>query len=417
LMIPMLNPDGAEVYQRENAQGIDMNRDALQLATPEGRLLKQVRDEYEPMLGLNLHDQNRMTTVGKTGRLATNSVLAVSGDAEHTLTRGRLRAKRVCTAIVEALEPFMPGGMARYYEEWSPRAFGDNITAWGTPVVLIESGGLPAGYEVTDLTRLNFVALLTVLFGLAEDDLAGYDPQVYEDLPGNQSDEWSDIVVRGGLIMQPGTTELVRCDLAFNYLHSGRQAFEAEAKARIPSQIFMIGDASYHGAGTSVNANGMVLLAAFEVGVQGWSEKHWLDEANLSRLAQIGVGTVYWAVDAEDNVVAQLYADTLAIRELPRIVVRTDPAAFPEVVLSGMPVRVTSTSIGEILASLGIDDSQNNSSLDSLWLEPPGSGTRPALLCKDQPASFLIISSKAGDQLELASSRLESVWVDGHRVA
>ena len=66
LMIPMLNPDGAEVYERYNAQGIDINRDALRLVTPEGRILKRIRDEYEPMLGFNLHDQNRRHAVGDT---------------------------------------------------------------------------------------------------------------------------------------------------------------------------------------------------------------------------------------------------------------------------------------------------------------------------------------------------------------
>ena len=43
--IPMLNPDGAQRFQRRNAQGIDINRDARALATPEGRILKAVRDE------------------------------------------------------------------------------------------------------------------------------------------------------------------------------------------------------------------------------------------------------------------------------------------------------------------------------------------------------------------------------------
>jgi len=33
--VPMLNPDGAERFQRRNAQGIDINRDALRLQTPE----------------------------------------------------------------------------------------------------------------------------------------------------------------------------------------------------------------------------------------------------------------------------------------------------------------------------------------------------------------------------------------------
>jgi murein tripeptide amidase MpaA len=81
LLIPMLNPDGAERYERRNAQGIDINRDALNLATPEGRLLKALRDRFDPELGVNLHDQNRRTTVGDSGVFASISLLAVAGDA------------------------------------------------------------------------------------------------------------------------------------------------------------------------------------------------------------------------------------------------------------------------------------------------------------------------------------------------
>src|SRR4249919_1370129 len=38
--MPMLNPDGAERWQRRNVQGLDLNRDALLLQSPEGQLLK-----------------------------------------------------------------------------------------------------------------------------------------------------------------------------------------------------------------------------------------------------------------------------------------------------------------------------------------------------------------------------------------
>lgn len=103
LLIPMLNPDGAERYTRRNAQAIDINRDALQRTTPEGRLLKGLRDRFEPDLGFNLHDQSRRTTVGDTGRLATIALLAVAGDEEGTMTPGRARARRVCAAIVRSL--------------------------------------------------------------------------------------------------------------------------------------------------------------------------------------------------------------------------------------------------------------------------------------------------------------------------
>ena len=202
LMVPMLNPDGAERGIRRNAQGIDVNRDALNLATPEGRILKAVRDRYQPVLGFNLHDQDRRTTVGETKSLATIALLAVSADPAGTLTEGRMRAKRACAAVVAALEPLIGASIARYDEDWSPRAFGDNITAWGTPVVLLESGGLPPGQPLTDLTRLNFVALVTVLSSLSADDLAGQDPALYERLTRNRTDAYADVVVRGGRILQ-----------------------------------------------------------------------------------------------------------------------------------------------------------------------------------------------------------------------
>ena len=50
--LPMLNPDGAELYQRRNTLGIDINRDALRLQSPEGRTLKRVRDSLEADFGL-----------------------------------------------------------------------------------------------------------------------------------------------------------------------------------------------------------------------------------------------------------------------------------------------------------------------------------------------------------------------------
>ena len=43
--VPMLNPDGAERWQRRTVSDIDMNRDALRLQTPEGRLLKRLQQE------------------------------------------------------------------------------------------------------------------------------------------------------------------------------------------------------------------------------------------------------------------------------------------------------------------------------------------------------------------------------------
>ena len=64
--VPMLNPDGAELYQRRNLQGIDINCDARALQTPEGQLLKKLRDDWSPAIGFNLHNQQSLTTVGNS---------------------------------------------------------------------------------------------------------------------------------------------------------------------------------------------------------------------------------------------------------------------------------------------------------------------------------------------------------------
>jgi len=416
LMIPMLNPDGAEIYERRNAQAIDINRDALNLVTPEGRILKRVRDEHEPMLGFNLHDQNRRTAVGDTGLLATNAVLAVAGDPENTLTPGRLRAKRACAAIVEALAPFMPGGMARYDEDWSPRAFGDNLTAWGTPVVLIESGGVPSGHEFTVLTRLNFVAILTALEGLARDDLAGYDPRVYEDLLRNQSNAWSDVVVRDAYILQPGTARAYRADLAFDRLRSDRQDVGCSQGATVRSRISEIGDARFLGAGESLAAGNSLLLAPFEVGVEGWSARKWLDQSHLARLADLGVGTLYWSVRHRRSEAAHTHAGQLRASGLPRIEVVTGPSPLPALVLSGPPREAASASLAAVLEALGAERWTTLEQLQALWVRKPGTEPNPPLLRQGLAASFLLLSPAPEGRVDFTKALLTDVWLDGHKI-
>src|SRR4051794_12150274 len=74
-VVPMVNPDGAERFQRRNAQSIDVNRDALRLQTPEGRALKALRDRVNPKVGFNLHNQSWRTSVGKPPKPASISLL------------------------------------------------------------------------------------------------------------------------------------------------------------------------------------------------------------------------------------------------------------------------------------------------------------------------------------------------------
>jgi hypothetical protein len=419
LMIPMLNPDGAEIYQRRNLQAIDINRDALNLATPEGRILKRIRDAYEPMLGFNLHDQNRRTVVGDTGVLASIAVLAVAGDREATVTPGRLLAQRACAAIVEALAPFVPGGTARYNEDWSPRAFGDNLTAWGTPVVLIESGGLPPGRNFEDLTRLNFVAILTVLQELVRNDLEDYDPQVYADLLENERDAWADVVVRGGFVRQPGFVDPYRADLAFDLKIDDRAAAGCASVDARSSEIVEIGDARFLGAGRVVDASGSLLLAPFTAGVEGWSARRWLSSAVLSDLARLGVGTVFWEVPRPKLDIAASLARALEGEGSARLDVVPESADLPWLILTGRPLRPDSDSLSDVVQALVGDrkrmDPESSEALELLFGSPRSAPRQPTLR-RGRPASFLLLSPAPDGRIDLESARLGSVFIDGVEV-
>jgi hypothetical protein len=186
-VVPMLNPDGAERFQRRNAQGIDINRDALLLQAPEGRALKALRDRLRADVGFNLHNQSWRTSVGSPPRPASISLLSVAYDSARTENDGRRLTKRLCAVIRDALEPLAPGQVGRYDDEFEARAFGDNVTLWGTPVVLIETGPWTLADPDRPPVRLNFVALVTALDALATERVRSADPARYASLPVNEA--------------------------------------------------------------------------------------------------------------------------------------------------------------------------------------------------------------------------------------
>ena len=422
LVVPMLNPDGASRYVRRNSQAIDINRDALHLATPEGRLLKGLRDRFEPELGFNLHDQNRRTTVAETGVLATIALLAVSGDAQGTLTPGRARAKRVCAAVARTLAPFVPGGIARYDEDWNPRAFGDNLTAWGTPVVLIESGALPPGRSYADLTRLNYVALLTALHGLATDDLAGEDASLYEGLARNADGRYVDVLLEGGRVLQPPGVEPYRADLAFDVLDDD-PALAACPEPGPPgaSRIRELGDGRFLAAARRNNATDRLLIPALAASVRGLPASSWLSAEALDAMSRLGVARVRWHVAAADRDAARQASERLAAPG--RAAIEIPEAGTPEhaIVIPGPPPAVSEpVSLATALLAL----------TGGMWREAPGAaplgerlgalvGAGPGagpLLRPDAPASLLVLRPLAGGGLEAGSLAIEAVFLDGREV-
>ncbi|MEM9361502.1 MAG: M14 family zinc carboxypeptidase [Bacteroidota bacterium] len=183
--IPMLNPDGAEVYQRRNALGIDINRDALRLQSPEGRILKRIRDSLDADFGFNLHDQSTYYNAKLTDKPATISYLATAYNYEKDINATRAKAMKVIVFMNDIIQKYAPGQVGRYSDEFEPRAFGDNIAKWGTSLILIESGGYKNDIEKQEIRRLNYVSILSALFTIAQESYKDIPLENYEKIPRN----------------------------------------------------------------------------------------------------------------------------------------------------------------------------------------------------------------------------------------
>ncbi|MEM8506669.1 MAG: M14 family zinc carboxypeptidase [Bacteroidota bacterium] len=183
--LPMLNPDGAEVYERRNALGIDINRDALRLQSPEGRTLKRIRDSLEADFGFNLHDQSRYYNAERTPKPATISYLATAYNYEKDINLVRERAMKVIVFMNNIIQKYAPGQVGRYSDAFEPRAFGDNIAKWGTSLILIESGGYINDREKQEIRKLNYVSMLSALHAIATGAYETIPIKEYEKIPRN----------------------------------------------------------------------------------------------------------------------------------------------------------------------------------------------------------------------------------------
>lgn len=253
VFIPMLNPDGAERFQRQNAVGIDVNRDARRLATPEARTLKAVRDRLQPDFGFNLHDQSARTRVGRGGGQAAIALLAPAYDMARSWNPVRTRARLVAAFLARDFANGVPDAIAKYDDSHEPRAFGDLMQQWGTSTVLIESGAIAGDPQKQRLRTLHAASILGALDVIASGAYRNEDPNQYERLPFNAGGA-SDLLVRGGSIVIPGSPP-VQADVSINF---------DDSVARTGARISDIGDLASAIALDTIDATGKFLFAGLE---------------------------------------------------------------------------------------------------------------------------------------------------------
>jgi hypothetical protein len=193
--IPMLNPDGAETFNRRNALGIDINRDARRGTSPEGAILIEAAKRNKPEYAFNLHDQQRYYTAGYQPSSATISILAPAYNYERDINSTREDAMKIIVNMNILLQKYIPDGVAKYDDAHEPRGFGDNFQKWGARTVLIESGGLPDDPEKQYIRQLNFVTILNALVDIAKGNYKPMDASLYNKIPENRL-KGSELVIR-----------------------------------------------------------------------------------------------------------------------------------------------------------------------------------------------------------------------------
>lgn len=184
--IPMLNPDGAKNYTRVNANQIDLNRDFQTLSQPESQLLRKIHQEFKPDFCYNLHDQRTIFASGDTNNPATVSFLAPSFNENRDINEVRERAMDVIIAMNDVLQELIPNQVGRFDDGFNLNCVGDTFTYLKSPTILFEAGHFQGDYDREITRKYIFIALISGLKHIYENDIVCNKTDKYFNIPQNK---------------------------------------------------------------------------------------------------------------------------------------------------------------------------------------------------------------------------------------
>jgi hypothetical protein len=177
-IVPMMNPDGAERFQRKNAKGADLNRDWLNLSQPETKVVRAAIDSIAPDVVIDQHELspgNRNSDFVESAgpRSGASPEVAVECQAIQTLVTGMLRTHDIVVKSYK-IQDHNPARLAHRY-----------LPIHGnTKTILFETRQAGARqYQLQYRMNLHIVGTMTVAKYLAgqQDELiqriAQYDAQ------------------------------------------------------------------------------------------------------------------------------------------------------------------------------------------------------------------------------------------------
>ncbi len=213
--IPMLNPDGSKLYTRENANGIDLNRDAQNQSEPESKILMEIYHSFKPDFCYNMHDQRTIYGVGSTNKPATVSFLAPSYNEERDVNPSRGKAMQIIGSMNDVLKQYIPDQIGRFDDGFNFNCVGDTFQYHKTPTILFESGHFPNDYDREQTRKYIFIALLSSFNTIIENVFENNKIDVYMNIPQNNT-AFFDIIYKNVKINYDNSENLTNIAIQYN---------------------------------------------------------------------------------------------------------------------------------------------------------------------------------------------------------
>lgn len=198
LIIPILNPDGAKVYTRLNANGVDLNRDAQNLSQPESNVLRSLYNDFKPHYCFNLHGQRTIFSAGNVDKSASLSFLSPAQDEKCSITDNRKVAMSIISNINNMLQTEIPNQVGVYDDAFNINCVGDAFQTLNTPTVLFEAGHYADDYQREEVRRLVFQSYLAALNVIVDGRIDLNDFEDYLKIPENGK-LFFDVIIRNAL--------------------------------------------------------------------------------------------------------------------------------------------------------------------------------------------------------------------------
>lgn len=213
-IIPILNPDGARLYTRLNANAVDLNRDAQNLTQPESRLLRQCFEAFQPDYCFNLHGQRTIFSAGAVRKPATVSFLSPARDEARSVTETRKKAMHIIAKMNAQLQNQIPDQVGIYDDAFNINCVGDTFQSFNVPTVLFEAGHHAGDYQREKVRYLIFQSLWVGVHTIAFDAMSVLNDSDYWAIPKNEK-LFYDIIIRNAKLKKGNSYQIA--DIAVLY--------------------------------------------------------------------------------------------------------------------------------------------------------------------------------------------------------